>query len=195
MMQNFRHFPLVLGLALLLVLAPVAHAASAEAGNGVSVRVEIQDDTVRIEADAVIAASIKEVWDVLTDFDNLPRYISNIAASKVLSRQGNVVRVAQTGKAGFGPFSLEFQSTRELTLTPYEKFESRMVEGNMKRFRGTTRLEEKDGVTRIRYQSEAVPDTVMPLGLARSTIESETREHYLEIAREVLRRKSAPTAR
>ena len=29
----------------------------------------------------------------------------------------------------------------------------------------------------------------------RSTIESETREHYLEIAREVLRRKAAATAR
>jgi hypothetical protein len=82
-----------------------------------------------------------------------------------------------------------------MTLTPYEKFESRMVEGNMKRFRGTTRLEEKDGVTRIRYQSEAVPDTVMPLGLARSTIESETREHYVEIAREVMRRKSTPARR
>ncbi len=194
-MQNFRHFPAVLGFTLLLVLAPAARGASAEAGNGVTVRVDIQEDTVRIDADAAIAASAKEVWDVLTDFENLPRYISNIAASKVLSRQGNVVRVAQTGKAGFGPFSLEFQSTRELTLTPYEKFESRMVEGNMKRFRGTTRLEERDGVTRIRYQSEAVPDTVMPLGLARSTIESETREHYLEITREVLRRKTTAAAR
>ncbi len=29
----------------------------------------------------------------------------------------------------------------------------------------------------------------------RSTIESETREHYLEIAREVLRRKAAAAAR
>lgn len=178
---------------MILAVMPVAQAAGADAGNGVSVRVEIQDDTVRIEADVVIAASARDVWDVLTDFENLPRYISNIAASKVLSRQGNVVRVAQTGKAGFGPFSLEFQSTRELTLTPYEKFESRMVEGNMKKFRGTTRLEERDGVTRIRYQSEAVPDTIMPLGLARSTIEAETREHYLEIGREVTRRKTAKT--
>lgn len=190
-MLNSRNFFPVLGLAMILSVTPVAQAA--DAGNGVSVRVEIQDDTVRIDADAVIAASAREVWDVLTDFENLPRYISNIGASKVLSRQGNVVRVAQTGKAGFGPFSLEFQSTRELTLTPYEKFESRMVEGNMKKFRGTTRLEERDGVTRIRYQSEAVPDTVMPLGLARSTIEAETREHYVEIGREVMRRKTATT--
>lgn len=183
-------------LALATVLAMAASAVlAAEPGNGVSVRVEINEDVVRIDAETAIPASAREVWEVLTDFENLPRYISNIAASKVVSRQGNVVRVAQTGKAGFGPFTFEFQSTRELTLTPYEKFESRMVEGNMKRFRGTTRLEEKEGMTRVRYQSEAVPDTIMPLGLARSTIEAETREHYQEIAREVLRRKGEGASR
>ncbi len=187
-----RHLSMLAALALACCFMP---RASAQEKSEVVVRVEIENDTVRINAEASIAASAKEVWDVLTDFEKLPRFISNIAASKVISRNGNVVRVAQTGKAGFGPFSLEFQSTRELTLTPYEKFESRMIEGNMKRFQGTTRLEEKDGITRVRYQSEAVPDTVMPIGLARSTIESETREHYVEIGREVMRRKSASAAR
>lgn len=188
-----RQFALMLAAACVTLLALPGTAA--ERGSEVAVRVEIQDDTVRINAESSIAASAREVWDVLTDFENLPRYVSNIAASKVISRNGNVVRVAQTGKAGFGPFSFEFQSTRELTLFPHEKFESRMIEGNMKRFRGTTRLEEKDGVTHVRYQSEAVPDTAMPLGLARSTIEAETREHYIEIGREVMRRKSATAAR
>ena len=182
-------------LAALLALCPPTHQAlGAETSNGVTVRVEIHDDTVRIDAEANIPAPIREVWDVLTDFDNLPHYISNIAASKVIARHGNVVRVAQTGKAGFGPFSFEFQSTRELTLSPYDGFESRMIEGNMKRFRGSTRLEEKDGITRIRYRAEAAPDSIVPLGLARSTIEAETREHYLEIAREVQRRKSSRAA-
>ena len=113
-----------------------------------------------------------------------------------MSRNGNVLRIAQTGKVGFGPFTFEFQSTRDMTLTPIEKFESRMVEGNMKRYHGATRLEAAgEGTTRILFQSEGVPDTILPLGLMRSTIESETREHYLEIAREVLRRKAAAAAR
>lgn len=157
-----------------------------------TVRIEIQGGVVRVEAETTIAADVKEVWAVLTDFENLPRFISNIASSKVVSRKDNVVRVAQTGKAGFGPFVFEFQSTRELTLEPYARFESRMVEGNMKRFLGVTRLEESQGQTRIVYRSEAVPDTVVPLGMVKSTIEAETREHYVEIAREVLRRKAAP---
>lgn len=173
----------------LTLLVPAHPGVGAENGGNVSVRVEIDGDTVRINAEALVPASSKEVWEVLTDWDNLPRYISNIAASKVVARTENTVRVAQTGKAGFGPFTFEFQSTREMTLTPYEKFESRMISGNMKQFRGLTQLRPVEGGTRILYQSEAVPDTALPLGLARSTIESETREHYSEIAREVLRRK------
>ncbi|TRZ98079.1 MAG: hypothetical protein D4R84_04290 [Rhodocyclaceae bacterium] len=179
----------------LALLTGMAWGATPDAGGDVSVRVEIQGEVVRVGAEATIPASVREVWDVLTDFENLPRFISNIASSKVLARNGNVLRVSQTGKAGFGPFTFEFQSIRELTLTPFEHFESRMVEGNMKRFRGTTRLESFAGATRIRYQSEAVPDTMLPLDLARSTIESETREHYQEISREVLRRKGIASGR
>lgn len=178
-----------------IALGFAASASCAESGANVSVRVDIQGDTVRINAEAVIAATPKEVWEVLTDWENLPRYISNIAASKIVAKGENTVRVAQTGKAGFGPFSFEFQSTREMTLSPYEKFESRMVAGNMKQFRGLTQLDSVEGGTRIRYQSEAVPDTILPLGLARSTIESETREHYSEITREVMRRKASPSTR
>lgn len=180
---------------LLALAAGMVWAATPAAGSEPVVSVEIKDGVVRTRVEVLIPASAREVWDVLTDFDNLPRYISNIAASKVLARNGNVVRVSQAGKAGFGPFTFEFQSIREMTLFPFERFESRMVEGNMKRFSGTTRLEAEAGVTRIRYQSEAVPDTALPLGLARSTIESETREHYTEMATEVLRRKAIASAR
>lgn len=182
-------------LFLLALVTGTASAATPDPASEPVVSVEIKDGVVHTTAEVSIAASDREVWDVLTDFDNLPRFISNIALSKVLSRNGNVVRVSQAGKGGFGPFTFEFQSIRELTLFPFERLESRIIEGNMKRFRGTTRLDSTAGVTRIRYQSEAVPDAVLPLGLARSTIESETREHYQEINREVLRRKNLAAAR
>lgn len=180
---------------LLALFAGMAGAAAPDAGSEPVASVEIKDGVVHTKADVAIAASAREVWDVLTDFENLPRYISSIRSSKVLVRNDNVLRVSQTGKAGFGPFTFEFQTVREVTLTPFEKFESRLVEGNMKRMLSTTRLESDAGVTRIRYVAEAVPDTVLPLGLARSTIESGTREHFKEMAREVLRRKGIAAAK
>lgn len=166
-------------------------AAAQAADSDIAVRVEVDGEIVRVDVEATVAATPKEVWEVLTDFEHLPSFVSNITSSKVLSRNGNVVRVAQKGKTHFGPLAFEFQSERELTLVPYEKFDSLMLSGNMKRFRGTTRLESAEGKTRIRYHSEAVPDTALPLGLGRSLIEAETREHYTEIRREVLRRKAA----
>lgn len=159
----------------------------------ITVIVEIQGEVVRVDADVPVHASPREVWEVLTDFDQLPRFVSNIKSSQVLFRDGNVVRVAQTGKASVGPLSFEFQSEREITLHPYTGFESRMLKGNMKRFLGSTRLESRDGITHIRYHSEAVPETAPPFGLGRSFIEAETREHYQDIRREVLRRKAAIT--
>ena len=65
----------------------------------------------------------------------------------------------------------------------------------MKQFRGVTQIEAVEGATRIRYQSEAIPDTVLPLSFSRSLIESETHEHFNEICKEVLGRKGVATGK
>ena len=179
--------------AMMLVLAlgaGVVQGTAADGNEDIKVRIDIQGEVVRVDVEVLIAAAPREVWEVLTDFEHLPQFVSNITSSKVLAREGNVVRVSQQGKARFGFLTFAFQSERELTLTPYDKFESRMLSGNMKRFHGTTQLEATEGMTRIRYHSEAVPDTSIPLSFGRSLIESETREHYQEIRKEVQRRKN-----
>ena len=185
----------IAALLLLALSAAMAWAATPDAGSDPVVSVEIKDGVVYTKTDVTIPASAREVWDVFTDFDNLPRYISSVTSSKVLSRNGNVQRVAQTGKGGFGPFTFEFKTVRDVTLSPFEKFESRMIEGNMKRMSSTTSFEPDAGVTRVRYVAESVPDTSLPLGLARTTIESSTRDHFMEMAREIMRRKSLAAAR
>lgn len=180
----------IAGFLLLAMAVGMTWAATPAAGSEPMVSVEIKDGVVHTRAELFIAASTREVWDVLTDFENLPRYISSVASSKVVLRNGNIWKVAQTGKAGFGPFTFEFKTVRELTMTPFEKFESRFLEGNMKRMDSSTQLETNGDVTRLSYVAEAEPDTVLPLGLARSSIESGTREHYKEMIREVLRRQA-----
>jgi uncharacterized protein YndB with AHSA1/START domain len=162
---------------------------AAETTPDISVHVEMRGEVIRVDVDLIIAAPPKEVWEVLTDFEHLPRFISNITSSKIVSRVGNTVRVAQSGKTNFGPLTFDFQSEREITLSPFTRFESRMISGNLKRFNGTTQLESIEGGTKVRFHSESVPETVIPLGLARPLIEAETREHYQEIRNEVLRRR------
>lgn len=178
-------------LHLLSVIAcqSVSIPLAAETTPDISVHVEMRGEVIRVDVDLIIAALPKEVWEVLTDFEHLPRFISNITSSKIVSRVGNTVRIAQSGKTNFGPLTFDFQSEREITLSPFTRFESRMISGNLKCFNGTTQLESIEGGTKVRFHSESVPETVIPLGLARPLIEAETREHYQEIRNEVLRRR------
>jgi carbon monoxide dehydrogenase subunit G len=176
-------------LAALWFVLTAAPATADDRRDEIAVRVGLRGEIVDVSAELTISASRQEVWDVLTDFENLPRFVSNIASSRILSRQGNTVRVLQTGRTALGPLTFDFQSEREIVLSPVDGFESRMIRGNLSRYRGTTRLETSGDRTRVVYRAEAVPDTFLPISLGMSLIESETREHYAEIRREVMRRK------
>lgn len=161
------------------------------AADEVTVKVELRGEVVTVDVEMTIPAQPCEVWAVLTDFEHLPDFVSNITASRVLAREGDSVRVAQRGKTSFGPLSFHFESERELRLTPCERLESKLLKGNMKAYRGTTVLEKAQDGTHLHHHSESVPETRVPAVLGRSLIEAETREHYLEIRKEVLRRKPA----
>ena len=138
-------------LHLLSVIAcqSVSIPLAAETTPDISVHVEMRGEVIRVDVDLIIAALPKEVWEVLTDFEHLPRFISNITSSKIVSRVGNTVRIAQSGKTNFGPLTFDFQSEREITLSPFTRFESRMISGNLKCFNGTTQLESIEGGTKV----------------------------------------------
>ncbi len=100
-----------------------------------------------------------------------------------------VVRVGLRGEIVDVSAELSIAATRQVILSPLDRFESCMIRGNLRRYQGTTRLETSGDRTRVVYSAEAVPDTFLPITLGMSLIESETREHYAEIRNEVMRRK------
>ncbi len=176
------------------LLAPALTAFAADPADPIAVKVIIQGEVVLVDVEFDHRRHTQGGLGSPDRFrPSAPLHRQHPVEPDTLP-EGNLLRVAQTGKTSFGPLSFEFQSERELTLNPYDGFESRMISGNMKRFRGSTQLEAIVGGTRLRYHSEAVPDTAMPLGLGRSLVESETREHYQDIRREVLKRKAAASA-
>ena len=176
-------------MALLLWLAP-ATAANPE-DDDIELTVQVDGDAVRVDANYLVAATPQEVWGVMTDFEHLADFVSNLKSSQVVARTGDVVRVAQKGRASAGPLSFEFDSVRELHLTPFEQIQSRMVSGNMKKFEGLTRLSAEGERTRVRYHSDAISSVWIPPLIGRGFIESETREQLGEMRREILRRKAA----
>lgn len=168
---------------------------AAAADTDIDVKVNVDGDVVRVDASLVMNASLPEVWAVMTDFDHMARFISNLKSSSAVAGAGNLVTVSQTGEATFGPMRYKFESVREIRLWPMERVQSRMLTGNMKRFEGTTLLVPEATGTRVHYHSEAVPKAWIPPLIGVGFIERETREQFAEFRVEVMRRASDRSSR
>lgn len=190
--------PLVFAL-LALLTAPPGDAAGPpmapliEDSKELAVETEIADPVIRVRARLHIPAGRDTVWITLTDFEALPRFISNVLESRVARRDEGRVTVIQKGRASFGPMRWEFESEREIDLFPKEGLVSRQVRGNLRRYQGTTRLQGDDRDTWLEFESEAESATLIPPLIGRRFIENQTREQFSEIRAEAIRRAAAST--
>ena len=180
-------------LAALLVAAvslPAARATQADDGD-IAVDVEIVGRLVRITSSLYVAASPGETWAVLTDYDHATAFISGLEISRVEAREGDVLYVHQKGEVKHGPLSFSFDSTRRVRLTPFEKMESHLVTGTMKKLDATTLLKSEGTGTRISDYRETIPNFWIPPVVGRLFIEHDTRQNFAELRGEILRRKKA----
>ena len=90
-------------------------AAPGRAAEDLSVEAERRGERVDIQARALIAAPVAVVWEVLTDYEHLPRFIPGIAKSVVRSRDGGRLLVEQSGEARFFVFSFPIEVQLEVT--------------------------------------------------------------------------------
>lgn len=170
-------------LALLLGLPALA----ADDGD-IAVQVRKEGDAIRVDVDCPVRASPAVVWDVLTDYDNMARFISNLTHSSVRMHMGNRLQVEQKGKASRGPLSFSFANMREVQLVPQTEIRSTMISGDTMPAAFVTRIGERDGVTHIVHSGTYTPSMWVPPGIGPMLIEAETRKQYGEIRSEVLRR-------
>jgi carbon monoxide dehydrogenase subunit G len=174
---------------ILFVLALAALDVALAGDKDIDVRVHVEGGAVRVDASFAVSASPQEVWVVMTDFDHMAEFISNLKSSRVLARTGEVVTVVQTGEAAVGPLKFPFESVREIRLTPFEKMQSRMIGGTLKQFAGETRLLAEASGTRVVYHSDAASNSWIPPLVGPHFIEHETREQLAEFRVEIMKRK------
>ena len=182
----------LLMLVLLGVLCVPAYADSPH-DKGIEVKVYLDGEDVLVDVNFTVPASIRQVWDVLTDFDHMASFISNLQSSKITGRSGTVVQVSQKGVAKHVMMIFPFESVREMRLFPYEKMLSHMVSGTMRKMEGETRLIDKGDQTHVVYHVDVVPGAWIPPVLGKVFIEHEIREQFQEIRDEILKRKQAET--
>jgi len=125
--------------ALLAVLSLCAWGV--DSSQDIMVKVVKDGPNIAVDVDLPVDAPWPVVWDVLTDYDRMAEFISNVSVSAIVENDlENVLRVHQKGSASFGPFSLPFDNVREIELVPHREIRSRLVSGDFKASSFTTRI-------------------------------------------------------
>jgi polyketide cyclase/dehydrase/lipid transport protein len=171
----------------ILALLPFA-AWSAGDTSDIVVRVRKDGATISVGVECPLAATRAVVWEVLTDYDNMAKFISNLDQSVVRIRTGNRLLVYQKGKASRGPLTFPFENVREIELIPEREIRSRMTSGDAMPAEFTTRIDERGTKLYIVHTGKYTPKTWVPPAIGPVLIEDETRKQYGEIRDEILRR-------
>ena len=183
-----------IALPLAAAAAPFA-AAPSSPDMDIAVHVQKAGVEVVVDVDCPVAAPVQIVWEVLTDYDNMASFVSNLQFSAIERRADNLLTVRQSGKVSRGLFTFKFDNVREIELFPRAEIRSRLVSGDMKASAFTTRIIDVDGQVHVVNNGRYTPTVWVPPLLGPALIEGETRKQYAEIRAEILRRAAQRTAR
>jgi hypothetical protein len=171
----------------LLAIFPVL-AWSLSANQDIVVHVQQDGQNIAVDVDCPVNAPSSIVWEVLTDYDHMAQFTSNLEYSGVESRLDNMLRVHQKGQASRGPLTLKFDNMREVELVPYREIRSRLISGDMKASDFVTRIVEGAALVHILNSGRYTPNIWVPPIIGPALIEVETRKRFGELRTEILRR-------
>ncbi|KAJ4757065.1 polyketide cyclase/dehydrase/lipid transporter [Rhynchospora pubera] len=106
-------------------------------------------------ASITVKAPVREVWNVLTAYEELTEIVPNLAISKVLFRYNNKVRILQEGCKGLLYMVLHAQVILDLHEELEKEISFEQVEGDFNSFQGRWRLQQLgDRHTLLKYMVE-----------------------------------------
>jgi hypothetical protein len=100
-------------LAILVAYSPWAAAALVDVGVQ-----RARDGDIVIEASTVLRSDVATTWRVLTDYERYADFIPGLRSSRVVSREGAHLTVAQSGDASAGLVHVPLDVTYEITEFP-----------------------------------------------------------------------------
>lgn len=132
---------------------------------------------------------------MVTDISGVPvcnaDFVPNLSSSRLLARTGNVYRIAQQGRAGFGPFSFPFESERQVEVFPEGRLVSQGLSGSPRSIRSELRITATAAGSRLDYRIEMVPDRWLPAAIGDHFIRHELAEQFMALGQEMERRRKS----
>jgi carbon monoxide dehydrogenase subunit G len=184
-MKSIRLWPVVA--ASILVATPAF--AQDKAGSPIrSVDIAQGDDGYVATLVMQAPVSPKIAWDVLTDFDNMQKWVPNVKESKITSNEGNTLTIEQKGTAKFGLLSIPYTSVRKMQLDPGKSILATQVSGSMKKLVSLMRVTPDASGTRLDYKLELVPSAIASSVMSKDFLQHELTEQFKAIVGEMVRR-------
>ena len=171
-------------LLLLSGLLSAGIAASAEP----EIRIERNQDAIRINASLRVDAHHHIAWQVLTDYNNLARFVPGMQTSEIVSGPGEPLLLKQTGQSGFLLFRLPIEVLVQVTEAPLEAVRFHGVGGSFKNKHGEWRIEPQGDATRLIYQANIVPGFWVPPLIGPAVMGQDVSSKLVGVAQEMQRR-------
>jgi len=183
-----RHWLAALFLAAPLLAVLPGCAWSSDASHDIVVRVQKDGASIVVDVDCPVDAPGLVAWEVLTDYDHMAQFLSNLDSSGVTAGADSLLRIHQKGSVGRGPLTFTFENIRDIELVPHRAIRSRSVSGDPKASDFTTRIVEVADGLRIINSGRYTPGVWIPPLIGPAVIEAEIRKQFSEIRSEILRR-------
>jgi ribosome-associated toxin RatA of RatAB toxin-antitoxin module len=129
------------------------------------------------------------LWSVLTDYDDLHRFIPNLDSSRQLWRRGSRVAVEQVGVQMF--CGLRFSARVQLELTedrPAGRLAFRLLEGDFRCFEGAWRVGGDAAGSWLLYELSVQGKPGMPIGLIEQRLQHDLACNVRGVQQEAQRR-------
>ena len=177
--------------ALLIATAlfPVPTIAISEMQDDLAVNIRRDGDKLAVTVELSVDAAPQEVFAVLTDYDHMAKFVSNVVESRIARRDGEKLVVEQKSRLTLGALQFGFVNLRIVEPIPFSEIRSRVTEGDMQGSSFTTKLAVRGTGTWIDNRGSFVVDRWIPPIIGTVVLEGETRKQFQEFSAEILRRK------
>lgn len=150
--------------------AAILDGAWSSANGSVAVRTEkLAGRQRRIQAYTDLPFKPDQVWQVLTDYDNLANFIPNLSLSQRLHHPHGGIRLEQMGAQCFLNVKFCARVVLDMVETFPRELRFSMVEGDFRQFEGQWLLDplttQAGEGTRLSYNLLIQPPRAMPVGL------------------------------
>ena len=140
-----------------------------------------------------VTAQPNVVWTVLTDYENLQRFVPGMQSARILSARGEPLLLEQKGESGISFFKVTTTTVSRIVETPKSEIRFDLVSGNLKQMRGAWTLQPHDHATTVKYRAQVVPEFALPPLIGPAVMEQNIRTMVEGVAREIERRDRSNT--